>query len=181
MNCLVTYASTYGSTKRYAQHIAQELSCDIQESKQVKPADLARYDVIIHGGGLYAGSLNGVKRLTKHFDALRDKTLVLFSVGSGDPTNPENVAQIRAGLRKVLPPEMEEKIQFFHVRGGIDYPNLRLGHKIMMAMFHKMMAKRGEENLHPEDRQMLDSYGTFVDFVDLDTIQPLIDYVKGRG
>ena len=174
MNCLVTYASTYGSTKRYAQHIAQVLSCDILESKKVTPADLVRYDVIIHGGGLYAGSLNGVKLFTKNFDTLRDKTLVLFSVGSGDPTVPENVAHIRSGLRKVLTPEMEEKIRFFHVRGGVDYPNLKLSHKIMMAIFHKMMAKRGED-------QNLDEYGTYIDYVDLDTIQPLIDYVKELG
>lgn len=180
MNCLVTYASTYGNTKRYAQHIAQELSCDILESKKVKPADLARYDVIIHGGGLYAGSLNGVKLLTKNFDLLRDKTLVLFSVGSGNPTVPATVEQIRAGLRKVLTPEMEEKIRFFHVRGGVDYPNLKLGHKVMMAMFHKMMARRGDA-LSPEERETVDNYGTYVDYVDLDTIQPLIDYVKGKG
>ena len=173
MNCLVTYASTYGSTKRYAQHIAQALSCDILESKQVKPADLARYDVIIHGGGLYAGKLNGIKVLTKHADLLRDKTLVLFSVGSGDPTVPETVAHIRGGLKKVLPAQLAERTQFFHVRGGVDYPNLKLSHKIMMAIFHKMMAKRGED-------QNLDSYGTYVDYVDLDTVQPLIDYVKGQ-
>ena len=132
------------------------------------------------GEGPYNALMEGKKLaeemgfFTKNFDTLRDKTLVLFSVGSGDPTVPDNVAHIRSGLRKVLTPEMEEKIRFFHVRGGVDYPNLKLSHKIMMAIFHKMMAKRGED-------QNLDEYGTYIDYVDLDTIQPLIDYVKELG
>ena len=29
MKCLVTYASKYGSTKKYAQWIAEELACDV--------------------------------------------------------------------------------------------------------------------------------------------------------
>ena len=35
MKCLVTYASKYGSTKKYAQWIAEALACDIQDSKDV--------------------------------------------------------------------------------------------------------------------------------------------------
>lgn len=181
MNCLVTYASTYGSTKRYAQWIAEELSCDILESKKATPARLAQYDVIIHGGGLYAGSLNGVNLLAKNYSTLADKTLVLFSCGFGDPTDPDNISQIRTGLSKSLTPEMLEHIQLFHFRGGIDYPNLNLVHKGMMAMLKKMMLSKGYENLRPEDRDMLDSYGTYIDYVDRAAIQPLIDYVRNRG
>ena len=46
MKCLVTYASKYGSTKKYAQWIAEELACDIQDSKAVNGTLLAQYDVI---------------------------------------------------------------------------------------------------------------------------------------
>lgn len=35
MKCLVTYASKNGSTKKYAQWIAEALACDIQDSKDV--------------------------------------------------------------------------------------------------------------------------------------------------
>ena len=52
----VTYLSRYGFTKQYADWISQALSCDeIDFSKNKKP-DLSSYDVVIHGGGIYAVS-----------------------------------------------------------------------------------------------------------------------------
>ena len=65
MKCLVTYASKYGSTKKYSQWIAEALACDIQDSKDVNRKLLEQYDVIIHGGGLYAGGLSGIHTIVK--------------------------------------------------------------------------------------------------------------------
>lgn len=55
----VVFKSKYGSTKKYAQWIAEELSCDIFERKNVKSDDLEAYDTVIYGGGLYAGGVKG--------------------------------------------------------------------------------------------------------------------------
>lgn len=177
MNCLVTYASKYGSTKCYAQWIAEALRCDILEARQVDGPTLAKYDVVIHGGGLYAGGLNGLKTITKHFDILTGKTIVLFSCGLADPEDPENVAHIESGIAKSLTPEMARQIRQFHFRGGIDYGKLGPVHKAMMAMLRQIMVKKGRENLRDEDRLMLDTYGTVVDFTNRDSIAPLVDYV----
>lgn len=178
MNCLVTYASKYGSAKRYAQWIAEALHCDILEVRQADRAALEKYDVVIHGGGLYAGGLNGLKAITKHFDVLAGKTIILFSCGLADPEDPENVAHIEAGIAKSLAPEMARQIRQFHFRGGIDYGKLGPVHKAMMAMLRQTMVKKGRENLRAEDRLMLDTYGTVVDFTNRDSIAPLVDYVR---
>lgn len=177
MKCLVTYASKYGSTKKYAQWIAEALACDIRDSKDVNGTLLEQYDVIIHGGGLYAGGLSGIRTIVKNFDAISHKEIVLFSCGLADPGDPENVAHIEAGLAKVLKPEISGKIKQFHLRGGINYATLRLPHKAMMAMLRKTMLQKGYDNLRAEDRLMLDTYGKVVDFSDRDTILPLLDYV----
>lgn len=178
MKCLVTYASKYGSTKKYAQWITEALACDIQDSKDVSRALLEQYDVIIHGGGLYAGGLSGIHTIIKNFDAISDKEIVLFSCGLADPSDPENVAHIEAGLAKVLKPEMSGKIKQFHLRGGINYAALSLPHKAMMAMLRKTMLQKGYDNLRPEDQLMLDTYGKVIDFSDKDTIVPLLNYVR---
>ena len=53
-------------------------------------------DVIIHGGGLYAGGLCGINTIVKHFDVISDKQIILFSCGLADPEDPENVAHIES-------------------------------------------------------------------------------------
>ena len=52
----VIYKSKYGSTKQYAEWIAQALDAPLFEASSVNPAQLAEYDVVVYGGGLYAGS-----------------------------------------------------------------------------------------------------------------------------
>ena len=85
MKCLVTYASKYGSTKKYAQWIAEALSCDLRDSKAVNGTRLAQYDIIIHGGGLYAGGLSGINTIVKNFNTISGKEIILFSCGLADP------------------------------------------------------------------------------------------------
>ena len=135
-------------------------------------------DVIIHGGGLYAGGLCGINTIVKHFGVISDKQIILFSCGLADPEDPENVAHIESGLEKVLTPEMREKIRQFHLRGGIDYSRLGLTHKAMMAMLRRVMLKKGYDNLRSEDQMMLDTYGGTVDFTNRESLAPLLNYVR---
>ncbi|MDY4508090.1 MAG: flavodoxin domain-containing protein [Candidatus Faecousia sp.] len=178
MRILVTYASKYGTTKRYAQWIAEDLACDLRDSREVNAELLKSYDILIHGGGLYAGGLSGIQTIVKNYDAISNKRIILFSCGLADPEDPENVAHIEAGLEKVLTPEMREKIRQFHLRGGIDYSRLGLTHKAMMAMLRTVMLKKGYDNLRSEDQMMLDTYGGTVDFSNRESLAPLLSYVR---
>ena len=49
MKAIVIYKSKYGSTKAYAQKIAQCLGCEAVDAKSVKAKELADYDTIIYG------------------------------------------------------------------------------------------------------------------------------------
>lgn len=178
MRILVTCASKYGTTKRYAQWIAEDLACDLRDSREVNAELLKSYDILIHGGGLYAGGLCGINAIVKNFEAIADKHIILFSCGLADPEDPENVAHIEAGLEKVLTPEMREKIRQFHLWGGIDYSRLGLTHKAMMAMLRTVMLKKGYDNLRSEDQMMLDTYGGTVDFTNRESLAPLLSYVR---
>ena len=179
MKTLVTYASIYGTTKQYAYWIAEELSCDIRESKTVDEKTLEQYDVILHGGGLYAGGLLGLQPILKHFSRLEGKHVILFSCGLSDPMDSKVVADIEANTKKIMNPEKYAKVKYFHLRGGIDYSRLNLLHRGMMAMVCSQIRKKGYENLNSEDRQMLDTYEKKVDFTDRNTIVPILEYVKG--
>jgi menaquinone-dependent protoporphyrinogen IX oxidase len=175
----VVFQSKYGSTKQYAEWIADELSCGIFERTKIKAADLLPFDTIIYGGGLYAGGVSGIDLLTKNYDKLRGKNLILFTCGLADPTDTYNTGNIKKSLCKVFTDEMQDKIKVFHLRGAIDYKKLGMIHKSMMAMLRKMLVKKDYDSLRNEDKEILDTYGKAVDFKDRATIFPIVSYIRG--
>lgn len=174
----VIYKSEYGSTKKYAQWIAEELGADLMESDKTKPSVLQNYDVIIYGGGLYAGGVNGISLIIKNFDKIKNKDIYLFTVGAADVTDQQNIDNIRGGLSQILTEEMQKVIEVFHLRGGMDCPNMNFMHRAMMGIMIKTLRKKPENELQNDDREILASYKQKVDFTDRLTILPLVDAVK---
>lgn len=173
---VVIYESKYGSTKRYAQWIAEKLRCPLFEKKDFNPQNFEKYEVIIYGSGLYAGGVSGIKLIPKNWHLLSAKKIILFTCGLANPEDLHNVSHIKDSLGKILSPEILEHIQIFHLRGGIDYSRLSFLHRSMMAMLRKMLLKKGPDSLREEDKQLLETYGKCVDFTDYQTILPLIQY-----
>ncbi len=48
---VVIYKSKYGSSKKYAQWIAEEVNGDLFNSSNIKEEKLKEYDIIVYGGG----------------------------------------------------------------------------------------------------------------------------------
>ncbi len=176
---VVVYQSRYGATKRYAEWIARALSCDLFERAEVKPEDLAAYETVVYGGGLYAGGVAGMSLITRSPEAFSGKNLVLFTCGLADPEDPENVRRIREGVEWALPEPLRGRAQLFHLRGAMDYAKLGAVHRMMMAMVHRAVKSRSKNGADAEARAMLDTYGKAVDFIDFRTAEPLADFVRG--
>lgn len=172
-NIVVVYKSKYGTTKRYAEWIAQELDAVLLEASTVKPSQLASFDTVIFGGGLYAGGIAGVELVAKN----PCKLLVVFTVGLADP----DTADYSAILEKNFTPELLSRTKIFHLRGGIDYKKLGLVHKGMMAMLKNMLRKKDAPELSDENREFLTAYGKQVDFTDKNAIEPIVSFVKGKA
>lgn len=172
---VVIFESKYGSTKRYAEWIAEELDCPIFERKRFRPEDFAHYDTIIYGGGLYAGGVSGIKLLTRSQSLLKDKRVILFTCGLSNPNDSKNVSHIRESLQKALPPKQWEQFEIFHVHGAINYPKLSPIHRIMMAMMYKMISKGDPAARTVEDVGFLETYGKQVDFTDKAYISQIIE------
>ena len=166
----VIFKSKYGTTKQYAEWIAQELNATLLDATAVKPAQLMSYDIVVYGGGLYAGGIDGVKLVTNN----RCKTLVVFTVGLAKPESTDYSAILKKNFSK----ELLSKIKVFHLRGGINYKSLGFIHKGMMSMLRKMALKQKESERNDEDKLFLETYGSKVDFLDKSTIKPLIAYVN---
>lgn len=174
MKNVVVYKTKYGHTKRYAEWLSESLSCDLYESSSIKSEDLLNYDNIIYGGGLYASGILGVDLITKSFDKLKNKNIVVFTVGLADPNIKEQFVPI---INKNFTEEMQDKINVFHLRGGIDYKKLGIVHKAMMAALKKMVSNK-KDDMTDEDKLMLQTYGDEVDFTDKNTIEPIVQFIN---
>lgn len=174
-NTVVIYKTKYGHTQKYAEWISEALNCQIYESSNISTDKMSDFDVIVYGGGLYASGILGIDLITKNYDNLKNKKLIVFTVGLADPNIKEQFTPI---LNKNLKEEMQRHIKIFHLRGGIDYKKLGFVHKAMMAALKSMVQKKKEEELTDEDRAMLETYGDIVDFTDKKTIEPIINYIK---
>lgn len=170
----VIYKSKYGSTKKYAQWIAEEAKGDLFNDSQINGEKLKEYHTIVYGGGLYASGIEGISIITKNFNIIKDKKIIVFTVGLASTDKKEVFTPI---IEKNFTKEMADSIKFFHFRGGIDYKRLSLVHKAMMAMLKKIIAKKSEDKLTEDDKQLLDTYGDKIDFTDKSTITPLVNYV----
>lgn len=171
---VVIYKSKYGSTKKYAEWISERLECDLLETSKINKNQLLDYDTIIYGGGLYASGINGISLITKNYEMIKEKNIIVFTVGLADPNVKEHFEPI---MDKNFTDEMKQDIKIFHLRGAIDYNKLGGIHKVMMAMLVALTKKRGANELTDEDKMMLETYGTKVDFTDKSSIQPLVTLV----
>lgn len=169
----VIYKSKYGATKKYANWIAEETGADIFEASSVKPAQLAHYDIIVYGGGLYAGSIAGVKLITESKCNYQQR-IIVFSVGLGDP----DITDYSEVLKKNFTEEFLSNSKVFHFRGGIDYSKLGFVSKGIMSMVKKFIAKKPPSEQTDEEKGILETYGKAVDFTDKSVIRPLVEYIE---
>ena len=170
MKTIVVYKSKTGYTKRYAEWIAEELGCDIKENASL--SDIKDYDIIICGGGLYAGGLNGGKLIFKNYQQLKDKKLVMFAVGSC-PGEDKDIIPLWDRLLK----ENKDRIAHYYMRGGFDYNKLGAGDKILMNMLRKRLESIKDPT--EDEKGLLAAYDTPFDSTDKANIKPLTDYVRG--
>ena len=173
---LVIYSSKYGYTEKYAQWLAEELNADICDGKNLNEDKLKDYLTVIFGSSLYAGRNKGAITLVKHYEQIKDKKVVLFTVGMYDTNSEGNIIGINKELNKVIAPEIREKIKIFHVRGGIDCQNLSFAHKMMMKFAYSQLSKKSENELTDGDKDFLSFYGKKIDFSDKKMLAPVIQY-----
>lgn len=174
MNAVVIYGSCYGSAQAYAEHIAAALSCPAVPAESASRADVEGRELIVFGGGAYAGSIAGAKKaakLEKYFGRAR---LFCFVCGLADPAKQKTQGEARMLFEKAFP--RHAGMPVFCLRGNMDYARLSAGHRMMMAMLIAFLKRKKERS--EEDEQLLATYGQKIEFLDLPSAQPLIEAAK---
>ena len=125
MKIIVTYQSKTGFTKRYAQWIGEELSCECKELTSVDATQLADYDLVIHGGWIMAGMVKGLEKVK----SFHPRKLMVFGVGFTDEKEADTKSWIEANKLSGIP--------FFYYQGGMNPEKMGAVGKTIVKMVTK--------------------------------------------
>lgn len=174
MKPILIYKTKYGSTKAYAEWIGEALDCPVVDAKTVKIGDLAEYDTIVYGGGLYAEVINGVTLLTKNIDQLKGKKLVVYTTGI-TPLNYSEYYDILVA-EKNFKPEIRDRIKVFHFLGKMILKELSPVHRTALKTLKKIMSSK--ENPTEMEQLLVTLCDADGDFSDKNAIEGLLEYVR---
>lgn len=177
MKSIIVYGSEYGATKRYAEHLSEMTGIECVNYKDAK--DVEKYDKVVYLGALYAGGVIGIKKTVAKMT--ENQVLIVATVGLADPTDAENVQNIRNSLKNQIPAAFYNENKIFHLRGAIDYNKLGLKHKLMMSLLHSKVSKLPESEQNAETRAMLETYGKIVDFVDFNSLEAIKNVILSNN
>jgi menaquinone-dependent protoporphyrinogen IX oxidase len=174
MKTLIIYGTQYGSTTSYAERLAKKTGIEAVDYKDAKKIN--DYNKIIYLGALYAGGVTGLKKTVSKMSSNQD--LIIATVGLADPTDSDNIKNIRNSIKNQIPPKFYDESKIFHLRGAIDYRRLGIKHKVMMSMLHSKVSKMPKSELNAEAKAMLETYGQKVDFIDFDALEQIINKLQ---
>lgn len=143
MKALIIYKSKTGFTKWYAEVIAKETEGDLIDFMDVSAEKMSEYDVVVYGGGLYAGMINGYKKAKEMFEKSTAKRFILFATG-GTPN--EATKEIAEVWNHNLSAEELKTIPHFYMQGGICYEKMSFPNKAIMKMISKMLSKKKDKD-----------------------------------
>ncbi len=174
MKTIVIYKTKYGSTKTYAEWIAQSLSADLCNAKEADIEKLYEYDTIIYGGGLYAEIINGVSLITKNFDKLQNKNIIVYTTGI-TPLDCSDYYD-KMVIEKNFKPEIAEKIKVYNFLGKMLNDELSLVHRTALKTLKKIMGSK--TNPTYMEKMLIDLCDVDADLTDIAAISDLVEYVK---
>lgn len=173
MKSIVIYKSRTGFTERYAEWIAEELKCDIKSYEQCLKGNIGEYDLIIYGGNLFEGKVDGLQKIKERVKDNKDCKFIIFSIGATPIDGKEEIDKM---WTENLSPEELKEIPHYYMPGGLNYEKMSFSNRMMMKLFTNMMRKKKDKT--PYEEECAEAVGSSYDISSRDYIKPLIKFVK---
>lgn len=174
-NTVVIYQSKYGATKKYAEWLAEELACDIFETKKAAIEQIEKYNVIILGGGIYATGIAGISFLKKHYERLKNKKIIVFAVGAS-PYDEKAMAALKEHNFKI---ELSH-IPCFYCRGAWNEEIMSWKDRTLCNLLKKAVAKKDSTTYEPWETALMQAIGSNYDWTDKENIKQIIEYAQKK-
>lgn len=117
MKIIVIYKSRTGFTKKYAEWISEELNCKIIDYKDVSEHNLNDFDIVIYGGRVHAGRIDGLENIKKIVEDKKCK-LIVFATGATPIAATKEIEEL---FKNNFP---DESIPHFYMQSGLCYEKM---------------------------------------------------------
>jgi len=153
LKSVIIYYSKYGSTKDYAEWLAQATGAELVPLAEAKKLDLSGFDAVVFGCPYYAFRLKIAGLVKSWVPRLAGKKVAFFAVGGEEPTNPD----CRKVYDTAFPDSVRAAMRFFYFPGRIALGRMSWFDRLIMKL---MKAKD-------------------YDHTSRDVIAPLVEFLKG--
>ena len=170
---IVLYQSKYGSTKKYADWLSSELVCNVIETKKADITKIMKYDIIILGGGLYAGGIAEFSFIKKHYEKLKGKKVIVFAVGAS-PYDEKAMAELK---KRHFKGDLAS-LPCFYCRGAWNEDIMSKKDRILCGILKKVVAKKAPENYEPWETALMQTIGSTGDWTNIENLKPIIEAVR---
>ena len=172
----VIYMSKYGATKKYAEWLGEDLSADVIELKNAKIDHIEKYDLIIYGRGIYASGIAGFSYISKNYDRLKNKKIIVFGVGASPFSEEWLTALKEHNLKGHL-----SDIPCFYFRGAWNEERMSWADRMLGRLLKKMVAKKDPAKYEPWEAALMETIGSSRDWTDRSQIKQIVEYVKNHS
>lgn len=170
---LVLYQSKYGASQWYAEQLATTWDCSAAALRDWK-GGLQGYERIVFAGGLYAGTIAGLKRFFRLCEGISPERLAVLCIGA----SPYDAGTLAACKTRHFG-EQWQTVPLFYARGRLDMARLAPVDRALCRMLCRSLSRKDPAALAPWMQALLSAAGQPQDWASLDQLQPLLIHWKG--
>ena len=180
-NAIVIYTSKRGSTKQYAEWIAEDLCCSaVPLSDALKTGvDLCDYDCVIYGGWIRGSGIVDFDRFARLLDDDLTRRLIVFGVGFADETA-ENYAQVWGYSIGKIDPRNENGAILYILGGRYDPAAVTGFDRFLMKIMRAVLISGSTKDARSAANMMKDRIDNGCDMVKRENITSLVKDAKKK-
>ena len=171
MRTLVIYESLTGSAQKYAEDIARTVSGEVIPLKKFKKKMIPQYDVIVFGGWVRGGRIQGLDKFLSSWDDMEGKDVIIFSSGMSIPTKQGRLDLISANLLDLY------HVRYYELRGNFDYDKLNFINRMMMDRSLAMIENDPEASV--DQKALLSVRDNPIVYYDQERVNRIVEVING--
>lgn len=170
---IVIYTSKRGSTKQYAEWIAEDLGCEAIPLSDAYGLDLHDYDCVIYGGWIRGSGIVDFDKFAKMLDEDLMQRLLVYGVGFADETA-DNYAQVWGYSLGKIDPKNDYRVLLYILGGRYDPDAVTGLDKFLMKTMRTVLLSGSTKDAKPQANMMRDRIDNGCDLVKRDNITSLV-------
>jgi menaquinone-dependent protoporphyrinogen IX oxidase len=176
---IVIYTSKRGSTRQYAEWIAEDLGCEALPLSDAKGIDLYGYDCIIYGGWIRGSGIVDFDKFARMLDDELMNRLIVYGVGFADETA-ENYAQVWGYSLGKIDPKNEHRVLMYILGGRYDPAAVTGLDRFLMKTMRAVLLSGSTTDARSQANMMKDRIDNGCDLVKRENIASLVKDAKKK-